>query len=58
MTQDVQVDQSVVEWILARTLMGRVGQPSELADSYLFLLADTASFITGTILTCDGGLST
>jgi NAD(P)-dependent dehydrogenase (short-subunit alcohol dehydrogenase family) len=57
MQTKVNLDSSVVDWILARTLLKRVGQPAEVADSYLFLLADTGSFMTGTILTCDGGLS-
>jgi NAD(P)-dependent dehydrogenase (short-subunit alcohol dehydrogenase family) len=35
--------------------LGRMGQPHELADSVIFLLGDSASFITGTVLSCDGG---
>lgn len=51
------LDQSIMEYNTSRTPQGRIADPDELADSYLFLLADTTTFVTGTTLTCDGGLS-
>ena len=41
--------------IAVGTPMGRIAAPSELADAAQFLAADAASFITGQILTIDGG---
>lgn len=38
-------------------LLGRVGQPKEIAESILFLASDKASFITGQTLIVDGGYS-
>lgn len=35
--------------------MKRIGQPEEVAKAALFLCSDDASYITGAILTCDGG---
>jgi NAD(P)-dependent dehydrogenase (short-subunit alcohol dehydrogenase family) len=35
--------------------LGRVGQPREIADTIAFLLSDRASYITGAIITADGG---
>lgn len=35
--------------------MGRLGEPSEVAEVILFLASDKASFITGAILPVDGG---
>ncbi|MDE8734404.1 glucose 1-dehydrogenase [Eubacteriales bacterium DFI.9.88] len=35
--------------------IGRMGQATEVAEAYLFLASDAASFITGTTLMVDGG---
>jgi NAD(P)-dependent dehydrogenase (short-subunit alcohol dehydrogenase family) len=37
--------------------VGRVGKPAEIADTILFLASDAASFVTGQILSVDGGKS-
>ena len=46
------------ERILSRTPMRRLGEPSEVADAAAFLLSDAASYITGEIITVDGGRMT
>ncbi|PDQ34436.1 MAG: short-chain dehydrogenase [Candidatus Lumbricidophila eiseniae] len=38
-------------------MLGRLGEPSEVADAVLFLSSNRASFITGTELMVDGGYS-
>ena len=44
-----------LEAIKAAHPMGRLGEPSEVAEAILFLASDRASFITGSILPVDGG---
>jgi 3-oxoacyl-[acyl-carrier protein] reductase len=42
---------------LKTALLGRVGQPKEIAEAILFLASDRASFITGQTIIVDGGYS-
>lgn len=37
--------------------VGRIGKPEEVAEAIYFLASEKASFITGTILSVDGGLT-
>jgi NAD(P)-dependent dehydrogenase (short-subunit alcohol dehydrogenase family) len=41
----------------ARQAMNRLGKPEEIAAGMLFLASDEASFMTGSILTIDGGMT-
>lgn len=43
--------------LLKRTPVRRIGQPIDIANAYLFLASDKTSFITGTCLNVDGGLT-
>jgi acetoacetyl-CoA reductase/3-oxoacyl-[acyl-carrier protein] reductase len=43
--------------ILRMIPVGRRGHPDELARAVCFLLADDAAYLTGSVLTVDGGLS-
>lgn len=48
--------EKVLEGMVARTPIGRMGQPIDIANAYVFLASDAASFITGAVLSVDGGL--
>jgi 3-oxoacyl-[acyl-carrier protein] reductase len=48
--------EKVLEGMKARTPLGRLGQPEDIANAYLFLASDEASFISGNILRVDGGI--
>jgi NAD(P)-dependent dehydrogenase (short-subunit alcohol dehydrogenase family) len=43
--------------ILARTPMGRFGDPAELRGPVIWLCSDAASFVTGAVVPIDGGFS-
>jgi len=49
------VPADVLEKIIARIPVGRLGQPEEIARGVVFLTADEAGFITGATLTINGG---
>ncbi len=49
------VPHNVLEKIVARIPVGRLGKASEIARTVLFLVADDAGFITGSTLSVNGG---
>ncbi len=46
----------VVESMAARTPLNRLGEPVEIANAYVWLASDAASFVSGAVLSVDGGL--
>lgn len=44
------------EGILKNIPMGRIGKPDEIADVALFLASDMSRYMTGQVLTVDGGM--
>jgi len=42
--------------LLAQTPLGRLGEPEDIAGTVRFLLSDEAAFVTGAVLSVDGGL--
>ena len=48
--------EKVLDGMRARTPIGRLGEPRDIANAYLFLASDEAAFITGETLRVDGGI--
>ena len=49
------VPPDVLEKIISRIPVGRLGQPQDIARTVLFLVSDDADFITGSTLSVNGG---
>lgn len=58
-TEMVQaMPEKVLQNMVARTPLGRMGKPEDVAETYAWLASDAASFITGTVISVDGGVVT
>jgi len=51
-----QMPAKVLDSMVAHTPLGRLGKPEEIAEAYCWLASDAASFITGAVLSVDGGV--
>lgn len=50
------IPEKVIEGLTAKTPLARLGLPVEVANAYLFLASDEASFVNGETLSVDGGM--
>ena len=51
----IETDKEARRERIARTPIGRIGQPDDVAYGVLFLASDESSFMTGSELVIDGG---
>jgi 3-oxoacyl-[acyl-carrier protein] reductase len=51
-----QMPEKILDGMVSHTPLGRLGKPEEVAEAYCWLASDGASFITGTVLSVDGGV--
>ncbi len=51
-----KMPEKVIEMMVSKTPLNRMGRPEDIAHAYLFLASEEASFITGTVLSVDGGI--
>lgn len=54
MTQ--QVPEKVIQKIIQQIPLKRLGKPEDIANAYLYLASDEASYVNGTVLHVDGGI--
>ena len=48
--------QKILDTMVEHTPLGRIGTPEDVANAYLWLASDQASFVTGHCLSVDGGV--
>ena len=52
------IPDKVIDKLLERVPLARMGKPLDIANAYLFLASDEAAYITGHVLSVDGGAVT
>lgn len=50
------VPKNLLEKFRGQTMLGRLAEPIEIANSVLFLASDLSSYVTGEVLNVDGGM--
>jgi len=50
------IPEKILTGMVDRTPLGRMGRPEDVAYAYLFLASDEAGFISGAVLSVDGGM--
>ena len=51
-----QMPPKVLESMVSHTPIGRMGEPADIANTYVWLASDAASFVHGTVISVDGGI--
>lgn len=51
-----KMPEKVLDMMKEKSVLKRLGTPEDIANAYLFLASNEASFITGTVLSVDGGV--
>lgn len=50
------IPEKIIDQMVGKTPLARMGEPEDIANAYVFLSSQLASFVTGTVLSVDGGI--
>jgi len=53
-----QMPEKILQSMVGHTPLGRMGQPEDIANAYLWLASDAASFVSGAVISVDGAVVT
>jgi 3-oxoacyl-[acyl-carrier protein] reductase len=52
-----KVPEKILDAMVAKTLLGRMGEPEDIANAALWLASDASAFVTAQVVSVDGGLT-
>jgi 3-oxoacyl-[acyl-carrier protein] reductase len=52
-----KVPEKILDAMVSKTLLGRMGEPEDIANAALWLASDAAAFVTAQVISVDGGLT-
>jgi NAD(P)-dependent dehydrogenase (short-subunit alcohol dehydrogenase family) len=55
--ESLLADEAFRQGLVSRIPLGRIAEPDDLVGAALFFCSDASSFVTGQVLTLDGGLT-
>jgi 3-oxoacyl-[acyl-carrier protein] reductase len=50
-----QMPEKVLDAMVAKTPLGRIGNPEEIGNAYVWLASNAASYVSGAVISVDGG---
>lgn len=53
----MKMPENVLDAMKAKVPLQRLGQPEEIAKAYLFLASDDSTYVNGTVISVDGGMT-
>jgi len=53
-----QMPGKVLDTMVSKTPLGRLGRPEEIGNAYVWLASEAASYVTGAVISVDGGVVT
>ena len=52
-----KVPEKILDAMVSKTVLGRMGEPEDIANAALWLASDLSSFVTAQVISVDGGLT-
>ena len=56
-TEEYLANEKTKQYVLSKIVLGKIGEPKDVANAVLFLASDLSSYVTGQVINVDGGMN-